>query len=255
MPFINQSYLAHQMILDVNALKARTKVVSSLGHAVARCWHVTTSCRPTRGRRTSSRGGTTAPSRASALARTSSAISTTPWSRTTRSQPDEESSDGEPDEESSDGESKCNDCGEPEADKIDVPAQQHATADAADLFDNAPPTQPPSRAAKFNADLGNVAAAAVAPMTPGSPGHQLDVLTRSIESVDINTNIEVIRGIIRDSGLSVSPATGGSEARTKFTMINEMRDIVGPEPLPVEALLRRRSRPTPACRPRRWASE
>ena len=104
-----------------------------------------------------------------------------------------------------------------------MPAQQHATADAADLFDNAPPTQPPSRAAKFNADLGNVAAAAVAPMTPGSPGHQLDVLTRSIESVDINTNIEVIRGIIRDSGLSVSPATGGSEARTKFTMINEMR--------------------------------
>ena len=126
-----------------------------------------------------------------------------------------------------------------------MPAQQHATADAADLFDNAPPTQPPSRAAKFNADLGNVAAAAVAPMTPGSPGHQLDVLTRSIESVDINTNIEVIRGIIRDSGLSVSPATGGSEARTKFTMINEMRNIVGSVPLPVEALLNCHSRPTP----------
>ena len=47
-------------------------------------------------------------------------------------------------------------------------------------------------------------------MTPGSPGYQLEVLTQRIESVDVNTNIEVLRGIIRDNGLSVSPATGAA---------------------------------------------
>ena len=82
-------------------------------------------------------------------------------------------------------------------------------------------------------------------MTLSPPSTPLSVLTQSIESVDINTHIEVIRGIIRDNALPVSPATGGSEARTKFEMINEMRDLIGSSPLPLEALLRRRSRVTP----------
>jgi len=237
-PFINQSYLEHQMNLDIDALKARTKVVSNLEHAVARC--VRDDIMPIYQGPQDQWGGPLGFGIGENVERYLNNAMVKD-----DSEPDEASSDGEPDEESSDGESKCGDCEEPEADENHVPAQRHATTDANDLFDNAPPTQPPSRATKFNADLGNVAAAAVAPMTPGSPGYQLEVLTQRIESVDVNTNIEVLRGIIRDNGLSVSPATGGSEARTKFTMINEMRNIVGSVPLPVEALLNRHSRPTP----------
>ena len=202
-PFINQSYLEHQMNLDIDALKARTKVVSSLEHAVARC--VRDDIMPIYQGPQDQWGGPLGFGIGENVERYLNNAMVKD-----DSEPDEASSDGEPDEESSDGESKCGDCEEPEADENYVPAQRHATTDANDLFDNAPPTQPPSRATKFNADLGNVAAAAVAPMTPGSPGYQLEVLTQRIESVDVNTNIEVLRGIIRDNGLSVSPATGAA---------------------------------------------
>ena len=71
------------------------------------------------------------------------------------------------------------------------------------------------------------------------------MLTKQIEGVTVNTHLDAIKDIIRTHNLPVSPATGGSEARTKFEMINEMRDLIGSSPLPVEALLHRRKRPDP----------
>ena len=74
---------------------------------------------------------------------------------------------------------------------------------------------------------------------------RLDALAREVEGIDINTHMDTISDLIKREKLDVSPATGGSNARTKFQVINEMREIIGSDPLPVEVLLRRKSRPTP----------
>ena len=116
-----------------------------------------------------------------------------------------------------------------------------ATNDFAELFDAAPPSQPPSSATKFADDLSTAAASATQAASISSPsmGSPLTMLTEQIEGVTVNTHLDAIKSIIRAHNLPVSPATGGSEARTKFEMINEMRELIGSSPLPVEALLHR----------------
>ena len=68
----------------------------------------------------------------------------------------EHESASEPGSSSSSDESEESEPDEPSAD-TDTPAQRHAAVDSADLYDNEPPTQPPSRASKFDQDLGSVA--------------------------------------------------------------------------------------------------
>ena len=74
---------------------------------------------------------------------------------------------------------------------------------------------------------------------------RLDKLVAEIEVVTINTHVDVIKDTIRREKLPVSPGTRGKggTARTNFIMINEVRSAVGISPLPVEALLHRRSKP------------
>ena len=238
-PFINESYLENQMLLDTKALKLRTKVANGLESAVARCGRL--GIIPTYMGPAELEGLTIGDNVEAYL----------------RKGDDEHESEGESEPAACTSSDESDGGDEPAAEVTNTTTQQrNAANDAAALFDSQPPTQPPARAAKFDQDLGNVAGAAAATaagrtsqgqpsVTLSPPSTPLSVLTQSIESVDINTHIEVIRGIIRHNALPVSPATGGSEARTKFEMINEMRDLIGSSPLPLEALLRRRGRVTP----------
>ena len=77
----------------------------------------------------------------------------------------------------------------------------------------------------------------------------LDKLMSKVESFTVNTHVDVLRECIKSdrlmlNGAPVSPGTGGAVARrTKFQMLQEIRQSVGAPPLDSAALLDRHSRP------------
>ena len=234
LPVIRKLHLDDQLILDEEELKTRTDRLPTLEAAVARCAKLSVT-----------------PEYMGVVALDGLNVGDNVHTYLRRAAGD--ASDDEPSlyecssDASSDGEP---DLVEAESTPIEAdPSGKSGTAtnDFAELFDAAPPSQPPSSATKFADDLSTAAASATqtASISSSPMGSPLTMLTEQIEGVTVNTHLDAIKSIIRTHNLPVSPATGGSEARTKFVMINEMRELIGSSPLPVEALLHRRKRPDP----------
>ena len=77
---------------------------------------------------------------------------------------------------------------------------------------------------------------------------QLGQLSAEIEGYTLNTHVDILRASIRRNNLTwngspISPSTGGSQRRTKYNILQEMRQAVGVAPLPSGAASTQRRRP------------
>ena len=77
---------------------------------------------------------------------------------------------------------------------------------------------------------------------------QLGQLCAEIEGYTVNTHVDILRAAIRRhqltwQGSPISPSTGGSQRRTKYDILQEMRQAVGAAPLPSSAASTQRRRP------------
>ena len=80
------------------------------------------------------------------------------------------------------------------------------------------------------------------------PDGWADELIAEVEVLSPNTHVDIIRALIARNGLHyqgapISPGTGGLNGRTKFDMLQEVRQAVGAAPLPDSALRGKRSKP------------
>ena len=236
-PFVAKAYRENQLELDSKELKLRSKRMSGLESAVALC--VKLDILPEY----------QGPARLEGLDLGESVE--------LYLQRANEGDDGASEPEPSSGDDTTHDS-EPEEDTNDVPdetGRRLSTTDLNGLYDSMPPTQPQRPASKFNLDLGTVAGARAppspaawhspAPATPLPKWLPIDELMVEIEEVDINTHMDYIKELIANNQLKVSPAVGGPRSRTKLDVINDMRKLVGSDPLPPEVLLRRRAKPSP----------
>ena len=80
------------------------------------------------------------------------------------------------------------------------------------------------------------------------PDAWADELIAEVEVLSPNTHVDIIRALIARNGLHyrgapISPGTGGLKGRTKFDMLQEVRQAVGAAPLPDSALRGKRAKP------------